>query len=188
MPSIVPQFTCYFTYQDVVLMPVDILFSEGPKYLHDVEMSCFAKQMVTEGYEVTLVLDCRARDDSKPIPSFDDRRSPHSLFTTEDFEPSSVSHVKHRSYFGVPFREIWIWDPFPRSAYTMLASFNFQWRIFRQSPNIIEQQDPATSGWQGYFTAWLHNALNNAVSDTFTALLHSIEMDVQEALQFVQEP
>lgn len=186
MPSIVPQFTCYPTYRDVVLVPFDILFSEGQKYLHDIEMSCFARQMVAEGCEVTLVLDSRARDHSKPVPSFDDRRSPHSLFTMEEL--SSASQGKHRSYFGTPLRDTWIWDPFPKSTYTMLASFNFQGRIFRQSPNIIERQDPATLGWQGYFTAWLHNALNNAVNDTFRALLHSIEMNAQEALQFEQEP
>lgn len=183
MPSIVPQFACYPTYFDVVLVPVNVLLAEGQKYLHDIEISCFAQQMVAKGCEVTLVLDCR---ELEGFPCFDHYRSPQSLFTTEEL--SSASHGKHRSYASIPLRDTWIWDPSPKTAYTMLTSFNIHGIIFRKSVGTIECQDPATLDWHGFLTAWLHNALHNAVNGTFRALFHSIEMKAQEALNFKQEP
>lgn len=186
MPSIVPQFASYPTYVDVVLVPVNILFAEGQKYLHDIEISCFARKMIAEGCEVTLVLDCRDRDNAKGGPSFDDRRSRHSVFTTAEL--SFASHGKHRSYSGIPARDTWIWDPFPRNAFTMLASFNSGGRFFRKSAEIFEYQDPTTLGWQGFLTAWLHSALDTAINETIRTLFHSIEMEAQKALEFDREP
>ncbi|KAJ4414708.1 hypothetical protein N0V82_007760 [Gnomoniopsis sp. IMI 355080] len=180
MPSIVPQFSSYPSFLDVALVPVNVLLAAQQKYLHDIEISFFAKQFIDKGCEVTLVLDCRERDNSKRIPSFDRDRSQHTCLTTEEL--NSVSLGKWRSHFGTPLEDTWMWDPSPKKTYTLISSFNCNGKIFCDSTKCFELQDSATSEWHGFLTAWLQQALDAAAMPTFRNLFHYIEMEAHKFL------
>ncbi|KAJ4391867.1 hypothetical protein N0V93_005487 [Gnomoniopsis smithogilvyi] len=180
MPSIVPQFSDYPTYLDMTLVPVNVLLAAEQKYLHDIEISFFAKQFIDKGCEVTLVLDCRQYIRS------DTDRSRYTCLTTEEL--NSVSLGKWRSTFGMPVKDTWMWDPSPKKAYTLISSFDYDGQIWGDFGRGYELQDPATSEWHGFLTAWLQQALDAAASSTFRNLFHYIEMRAQKLFGWRDPP